>query len=178
MKTALKILLLGIALFFTHSYTIPGGYLVITDEMKYRAERDFFYYEIKDEPFSEELLKKVIAYERIRYPDVVLLQAQLETGFYTSDIFNNGHNCFGMKFPKYRPTVATGVYQGHSQYDHWIQSVRDYKIWQDWYISRGYRIESKQDDALYLVFLDCIKYAEDPHYIPKLVRLSTYKDLT
>jgi hypothetical protein len=177
MKTAIKILLVSV-LFFLHSYNIPGGFLVITDEMRFNIERNFFYWQIKDDPFSEDLLKKVIWYERIKYPEVVLLQAQLETGFYTSDIFNNGHNCFGMKYPKYRPTVAIGEYQGHSQYTHWIESVRDYKIWQDWYISRGYRISSKVDDALYLVFLDCIKYAEDPHYIPKLVRLSTYKDLT
>lgn len=177
MKAFIKILFIFI-LFFTQCKSVPGGQLIMSDEMKFTIEKNFFYYEIKDKPFSEELLKQVITYEKIKYPDVVLLQAQLETGFYTSNVFNNGHNCFGMKYPKQRETLAIGVYQGHSQYDNWIDSVRDYKIWQDWYISRGYRIASKQDDALYLVFLDCIKYAEDPHYIPKLVYLSAYNDLT
>jgi len=177
MKASL-VILFTIVLFFIHSYDIPGGRLIISEEMKFRIERDFFYHQIKNEPFSEELLKKVIWYERIQYPDIVLLQAQLETGFYTSDIFINGHNCFGMKYPKYRSTVAIGTYQGHAKYGHWIDSVRDYKIWQDWYSSLGYRLYIQEDNAFYLVFLDCIKYAEDPHYIPKLVKLSTYKDLT
>jgi len=153
--------------------SIPGGYLPTTEARKFQAEKMAYYYTIMDLPFSEDLLKKVIEYERIRYPDVVLLQAQLETGFYTSDIFNNGKNCFGMKFPKYRPTVSIGTYSGHAQYLHWMDSVIDYKIWQDWYLSKGWNIDNKSDKSFYMVFLDCIKYAEDPLYIPKLVRLST-----
>jgi len=170
MKTVIKIILVCI-LFFLHVSNIPGGYLVFSESMRIRAERFCFYNQIKDEPFSEQLLRKVIAFEQIKYPEIVILQAQLETGFYTSDIFLNGHNCFGMKHPKYRSTVATGTYQGHAQYNNWIDSVIDYKIWQLWYLSRGYRINGNDDKELYLVFLDCIKYAEDPHYIPKLVNL-------
>ena len=75
------------------------------EEVIFQAERSLFYFDIKDEEFSEDLLKKCIYYERIKYPEVVLLQAQLETGFYTSDIFLNGHNCFGMKYPRSRQTI-------------------------------------------------------------------------
>jgi len=155
----------------------PSGYLQMSEERLFEAEKMAYYISIRDLPFSPDLLVKVIEYEKILYPDVVLLQSQLETGFYTSDIFNNGRNLFGMKFPKYRPTVAIGTYSGHAQYDHWIQSVRDYKIWQDWYITKGWRISVKEDNSFYMVFLDCIKYAEDPHYIPKLVNLAS-RDMT
>ncbi|HPI82881.1 MAG TPA: glucosaminidase domain-containing protein [Candidatus Paceibacterota bacterium] len=159
------------------SIIAPSGYLQNTPERKFQAEKMAYYISIRDLPFSPDLLKKVIQYEGILYPDVVLLQSQLETGFYTSDIFNNGKNLFGMKFPKYRPTVASGTYSGHAQYNHWIDSVIDYKIWQDWYITKGWRISIPADNAFYMVFLDCIKYAEDPHYIPKLINLAS-RDMT
>jgi hypothetical protein len=176
-KNIIRIIIISIILFLLHSCNIPGGYLAMTKDMKFRAEKILFYSEIKDKPFSEELLKKVIWYEKIRNPEVVLLQAQLETGFYTSDIFLSGHNCFGMKHPKYRQTVAIGTYQGHAQYNNWIDSVIDYKIWQDWFKSIGYRFEGNQSSE-YMVFLKCIRYAEDPRYIHKLVKLQNEKDLT
>jgi len=147
------------------------------EEIEFQISRIIFYSDIKDQEFSQELLQKCIYYEMIKYPEVVLLQAQLETGFYTSDIFNNGKNCFGMKFPKFRPTISIGEYQGHAQYNHWWESVQDYKMWQDWYLNLGYKLNTERDKEFYLVFLRCVRYAEDPKYIHKLVYLAQ-KDLT
>lgn len=172
----IKIILISAALFFSRSYNVPGGERVLTKEDIFEAEKYAYYMSIRNEPFNEYYLKMVIWYEKIQTPEVVLLQAQLETGFYTSDIFRNGHNCFGMRYPKLRNTVATGEYQGHAKYNNWIDSVIDYKIWQDWYMSVGYRI-SDNESAQYMVFLRCVGYAEDPHYIHKLVRLSE-KDMS
>ena len=118
--SVIKIFLICIV-FMLSSFTVPGGKPVLTEEMRFQAERAFFYFQIKEQPFSEDLLKKCIYYERIKYQDMVLLQSQLETGYYTSDIFLNGHNCFGMRFPKRRPTVATGTYKEHAQYSHWSE---------------------------------------------------------
>jgi hypothetical protein len=164
-------------IFLLSSFKVPGGKAVMTEEMRFQTERAFFYYQIKDQPFSEDLLKKCIYYERIEYQDIVILQSQLETGYYTSDIFLNGNNCFGMRFPKRRPTVATGTYKEHAQYSHWSDSVIDYALWQKYYLSRGYRIGEGNDDAFYLVFLNCVHYAADPRYVSKLVEMSQ-KDLT
>jgi hypothetical protein len=175
-RSAMRGILIGL-LFLFCSYRVPGGELIMTGEMKFQAERAQFYYMIRDEPFSEELLKISLYYERIRYQDIVLLQAQLETGHYTSDIFLNGHNCFGMKYPERRPTVATGIYKDHARYRYWFDSVIDYGLWQEYYISRGYRIEESQDDSLYLVFLKCVRYAQDSRYVSKLVEMRQ-RDLT
>jgi hypothetical protein len=164
-------------LFFLCSYEVPGGKLIMTGELRFQAERDQFYYLIRDEPFSEDLLKKCLYYERIRYQDIVLLQAQLETGNFTSDIFLNGHNCFGMKYPDRRPTVATGIYKEHAQYNYWFESVIDYALWQEWYMSLGYRIEGNNDSSFYLVFLNCVRYARDPRYVSKLVEMQQ-RDMT
>jgi hypothetical protein len=158
--------------FFLGSYQVPGGSVVITEEMKYQVDRSLFYFQLRYEPFSEDLLKKCLEFEGVKYPDIVLLQSQLETGHYTSDIFLNGNNLFGMKYPSHRPTVATGSYKEHAKYAHWSDSVIDYTLWQKYYQSRGYRLEGGIDSDFYLVFLKCIPYAEDPRYVPKLVALS------
>ena len=158
-------------LFFSIFISIKDG-IVKRDpiEMEFLVNRWIFYLDINKKEFSEELLKQAIFYERIQNPEIVLLQAYLETGFFTSDIFLNGHNCFGMKYPKFRATVSIGEYQGHARYNNWWDSVIDYAIWQKWYLSKGYKIEEFDSDA-YLVFLNCIRYAEDPQYIRKLVHL-------
>jgi hypothetical protein len=155
-----------------NSFSVPGGRIAMTEWMQQQAERDFFYFEVRHKPFSENLLKECLEYEGIKYQDVVLLQSKLETGYYTSDIFLKGNNLFGMKYPSHRPTVATGTYNGHSKYLHWSDSVIDYAIWQRWYMSMGYRIGEDADNDFYLVFLKCIPYAEDKRYIAKLVKLS------
>lgn len=168
---AARTLMLG-SLFLLNSYLVPGGSPVMTEEMKYQAERALFYFQIKYEPFSEELLKKCLEYEGVLYQDIVILQSRLETGYFTSDIFVNGNNLFGMKYPLRRPTVARGIYKEHAQYAHWSDSVIDYAMWQKYYLSRGYKLEDELDSDFYLVILRSIPYAEDPRYISKLVRLS------
>jgi len=144
----------------------------MTEEKRFQSDRAFFYYHIRYLPFSEDLLKKCLEYEGIKYKDIVILQSRLETGNYSSDIFLNGNNLFGMKYPSRRPTVAAGIYKEHAKYTHWSDSVIDYALWQEYYQSRGYKIGSGDDNEFYLVFLKSIPYAADPRYISKLVKMS------
>jgi hypothetical protein len=169
--TAARCILLGM-IFLLNTNLVPGGSPVTTEEMKLRAEKDLFYFDIRHQPFSEDLLKKCLEYEGVLYQDIVILQSHLETGYFTSDIFLNANNLFGMRYPIHRPTVATGIYKEHAQYAHWSDSVIDYALWQKYYLSRGYRLESEIDSDFYLVFLNCIPYAEDKRYVSKLVQMS------
>ena len=169
--SAARVILLGM-IFLLNSYMVPGGSPLMTEEMELRADKDFFYYEIRYQPFSEDLLIKCLEFEGVLYPDIAILQSRLETGYFTSDIFLNGNNLFGMRYPMRRPTVATGIYKEHAQYDHWSDSVIDYVLWQKYYLSRGYKLEGEIDSEFYLVILKSIPYAEDPRYIPKLVEMS------
>jgi hypothetical protein len=164
--------ILPVLIFLLNTYLVPGGSPVMTGEMKYQAEKSLFYYQIRYEPFSEELLKKCLEYEAVLYQDIAILQSRLETGYFTSDIFLNGNNLFGMRYPIRRPTVAAGIYKEHAKYDHWSDSVIDYALWQKYYLSRGYRLEGEIDSDFYLVILKSIPYAEDPRYVPKLVLMS------
>jgi hypothetical protein len=163
--------------FSLSSYKVPGGEPVLSEEMRFQSEKALFYFLIRDQPFSEELFKKCLDYEEIKYKDIVILQSQLETGHYTSDIFLNGNNLFGMRYPNRRATVATGIYKEHAKYAHWSDSVIDYAMWQEYYLSRGYRLEGEIDNDFYLIVLKSIPYAEDSRYVPKLVEMAQ-RDLT
>ena len=161
----MKLKIFFTTLFLLYHVPCKNISIPLTENLMFEVDKIMFYHNIKDKDFNEELLKQCIYYERIKYPDIVLIQARLETGFYSSEIFRIGNNLFGMKYPKYRKTDACGVFLGHSKYLHWTDSVKDYRKFQDWYLSLGYRMDE------YFVFLQWIKYAEDSQYIPKLVKL-------
>jgi hypothetical protein len=82
-------------------------------------------------PFSKENLEKEINKQGIKYPDIVMAQAKIESGHFTSAIFKENNNLFGMKLPAQRKTTAIGKNRGHAKYETWQDSVKDYKIWQD-----------------------------------------------
>jgi hypothetical protein len=132
------------------------------DQIKFGVERELFFADPYSLEFSPENLMKVILYFDIKEPEIVFRQARIETAEFTSNIFRYGKNLFGMKVPKYRCTSAVGECRGHAQYVHFTDSVRDYKYWQDYYISRGWVTED------YLAFLWGIRYATDVTYIDKL----------
>lgn len=86
--------------------------------------------------FSEEALVALMKELKIKYPEVALSQARLETGNFTSAIFKENHNLFGMKMAELRPTSAIGIKRGHASYTNWKESVVDYALFQSFIISR------------------------------------------
>ena len=90
----------------------------------------------------------------ILYPKVVLAQAILETGWFTSPLCRDRHNLFGLTNP--RP----GKYY---EFDHWSESVRAY------YTKVQYKY--KREDGNYLLWLKKIGYAEAPDYIGSVIRV-------
>jgi flagellum-specific peptidoglycan hydrolase FlgJ len=80
--------------------------------------------------FSESSMINLAKSLGVKYIDIMVAQARIETGWYTSKIFIHNNNLFGMKLPERRLTTAIGSDRGHAQYISWQQSVADYKIWQ------------------------------------------------
>lgn len=72
----------------------------------------------------------------IKYPDVVLAQAILESAHFESKIAKHNNNLFGMRMPRSRETTAVGTRYGYARYLSWEDSVEDYKLWQDYLFSR------------------------------------------
>ena len=88
------------------------------------------------EEFSAEALLAYMKKLKIKYPETVLAQAILETGNFTSDIFKENHNLFGMKVAGSRPTSAIGTNRNHAQYRNWKESVMDYALFQSFIIAK------------------------------------------
>ena len=88
----------------------------------------------------------------IRHPKIVLAQAILETGWFTSQVCRNKHNLFGLTNPR------TGKY---FEFGHWTESVRAYYI----------KVQYKYKGGNYLLWLRKIGYAEDPRYVRSLSRI-------
>lgn len=114
--------------------------------------------------FSEDKLISKIKELNIKYPYIVLAQSYQETGHFTSRIFYENHNCFGMKEAKIRNNLAKGTLNGHALYNNWGDSVLDYALFNATYLS-DIRSESE-----YFAYLEQ-NYAEDPQYVERLKSL-------
>jgi uncharacterized FlgJ-related protein len=82
-------------------------------------------------PFSLQNLKNEIVKQNIKYPNIALAQAVHESGHFSSNVYLENNNLFGMKKPNVRKTTAVGENRGHATYKNWVDSVRDYKLFQD-----------------------------------------------
>ncbi|HLN56111.1 MAG TPA: glucosaminidase domain-containing protein [Bacteroidales bacterium] len=119
-------------------------------------------------PLTRGNLQLAFELNHIAAPAVVMAQSRLETGNYQSRLCLEVNNLFGMNFPRIRPTTSTGSTEfGFAIYRSWYDCVKDMKLFQEWYLSRG------RDLTNYFEFLAAIGYAEDPEYIQKLTLLCT-----
>lgn len=104
-----------------------------------------------------------VDYYEIKNPSVVKAQILLETNFLTSEVCLYNHNLFGMREPYFKKGRKTiGSYKQHAVYNNYIESIEDYKIWQE----RMYKFNEN-----YYTFLYRIGYATDKKYIFKLKKI-------
>lgn len=135
--------------------------IINTDTIFIPAERSFLTKDNLDY-FASEM--------GIKYWYYVRKQIIVETGF-TSDLCLKAHNLFGMKMPGKRETTAIGKMSGHAQFKHWVYSLYDYKLWQD------YKLESYplKKGETYPQWLDRIGYAESEVYLQALRNTNWYE---
>lgn len=88
----------------------------------------------------------------IRYPDIVLAQAILETGWFRSSACRKKNNLFGLTNPR------TGKYY---EFEHWTDSVRAYYT----------KVQYRYKGGNYLLWLKKIGYAEDKNYIRAVIKV-------
>lgn len=115
----------------------------------------------KQNEFSEEKLIKLIESLNFPFPKIVYAQAILETGGFTSSIYKENNNLFGMKRAVVRITTSKGESKGHAYYDNWMESVFDYALYSATYLSN---IKTEEEYFSYLSQF----YAEDKEYVKKL----------
>jgi hypothetical protein len=118
--------------------------------------------------FTEDKFKEKITELKIKFPDVVWSQSQVESDKYRSPIFMENHNMLGLKVSTTRPTTCIGENRGHAVFKDWEMCLVDYAIWQSTF-TRGLTKEQ------YLDYLGYV-YAEDPLYREKIVnKMKEYK---
>lgn len=88
----------------------------------------------------------------ILYPEVVLAQAVLETGWFKSSVCRNKNNLFGLTNPR------TKTYY---EFNHWTESVKAYYT----------KVQYRYKGGNYLLWLDKIGYAEAPDYVRAVIRV-------
>lgn len=114
--------------------------------------------EVQDTSFlhkelNDSTLYLALEYYNIKHPRIVLAQAKLESGNYTSDHCIRRNNLFGLYNSKRKEYYS---------FDHWTDCIEGYKN----------MIEYKHKDGEdYYDFLIRIKYATDPAYVDKVKRI-------
>lgn len=96
-----------------------------------------------------------------RQAQFITAQAAHETGGFTSKIYQENNNCFGMKLAMIRKTTATGEKYGHATYDNLEQCVKDYKI----YYKNFKYLDVYPSIAAFVAALKRNKYFEAPELI-------------
>jgi uncharacterized FlgJ-related protein len=113
--------------------------------------------------FTKKKLIVLIKELNLKFPEIVLAQTILETGNYSSSIFKENNNLFGMKEAQTRIHLAKGTKKGHAYYNNWKESVYDYSFYQATYMT------GKSKRQYYSALSR--SYAEDPTYITKLKQI-------
>ena len=116
------------------------------------------YSEVQDASFlhgelNDSTLYLALEYYNIKHPRIVLAQAKLETGNYTSKHCINGNNLFGLYNSRKKEYFS---------FEHWHHSVKAYKDMIE------YKHKNGED---YYEFLIRISYASDPAYIDKVKQI-------
>jgi uncharacterized FlgJ-related protein len=113
----LILLPLSVLLFFLRSkITNPLSVATMTDKEKF-AFRDYIVALLERAGFTSKMARMIFA------------QAAHETGNFTSDIFKENNNLFGMKLARVRKTTAIGENRGHAVYKSVEDCIADYWLY-------------------------------------------------
>jgi len=116
----------------------------------------------KTPPNQREVYQQIVSMG-IKFPDLALAQAILESGNFKSKIAKENNNFFGMRVPRSRKTTAVGQKSGYARYLSWKDSVKDFKLWQDSVFKKKPNMTRSQ----YISYLNRI-YSETPNYISSI----------
>ena len=106
----------------------------------------------------------------IKFPHIVYAQAVLESTDFSSKIFKQNNNCFGMKVATARQTTNKGEQFDHAMFDTWKDCIIDYALYQARYLP------NIKTEAQYYEFLQQ-SYAEDTGYVNKLKTIIKTKNI-
>jgi hypothetical protein len=101
------------------------------DETELALEHSIGYWFINQpEQINDSILYLFLKDNNAWYPEILLKQAKLESGNYTSNVYKNTNNLYGMKKVGSRQTTQLNTtYNGYGCYTNWCESVLDRILW-------------------------------------------------
>ena len=124
---------------------IVGRFTKLEDYAQF--EKELVVTSMSNDKFSEDKLVEMLNDLDVKYPHIVLAQSIQETGRWTSKVFRENHNLFGMKEARSRVSTAQGTQYNHALYNNWRESVYDYAFYQARYMG-NIRSEEEYFQAL------------------------------
>lgn len=121
-------------------------------------------------PFSEDALIEQLNKCNVKYPHIVLAQAKLESNNFTSKVFKENNNMFGMRKARRRITSSQSEKNTYAYYRDWVDCVYDYAMYQS-----EVMCSVSNEDGYFAKLGE--KYAEDPLYVTKLKGMIKQKKL-
>lgn len=168
-QTKLRLL---VALFAMCLFVVLGGMVIPQSSNKINQLTEYEKITIVNQlnEFSDEKFIQKIKELNFKFPYIVYAQSLVETGDFTSHIFKENHNLFGMKEATVRLNLAKGTQYNHAYYESWEHSVIDYALYAASYLKD---IHSESEYFEYLRQ----HYAEDTGYVSKLKKLIENRNL-
>lgn len=161
MRNSRNLLTTGLILF-----SLGTGFGVFSTRLYYHKEYKTQTVELDTLSFQDSVLNYI--YElRLEHPYIVYAKAIIESGNFSSDIFKENHNLFGMKMPESRATLAIRINRGHSVYRSWKESIIDYGLYQ-----MAYAKGLSEDEYFKKIGNN---YSEDKMYIEKVKAIKSQK---
>jgi len=148
-------------LFFILGWVLSDKKEEIINEIILHQPPDTNIYIIQSKQFSEEAFINLLKDCNIKYPHIVLAQAKVESGNFTSKVFRQNNNMFGMRKARQRITTAESEKNTYAYYRDWIDAVHDYAMYQ------SVVMRSVENEDQYFTKLG-ERYAEDSLYVSKL----------
>ena len=120
------------------------------DEPEMKSDSDYI---MNDAALTVENVLAMLQKYDVKFPKIVLAQALLETGNFSSDLCRVNHNLFGLRH------LSDGSYYVFIKWEESVKSYRD-------------DVQYKYTDGDYYAFLSRIGYAEDRNYTSKVRRIA------
>ena len=133
------------------------------DETELALEHSIGYWFINQpEEVNDSILYVFLKDNNAWYPEILLKQAKIESGNYTSNVYMNTNNLYGMKkVGKRQTTQLHNTYNGYGCYTNWCESVLDRMLWDVFYFKN-----KKPTKEEYLKAMSI--YAEAENYVELL----------
>lgn len=120
---------------------------------------NYLYEFTQNSELNDTLLYLTLIEYKVKHPKIVLAQAKLETGNYTSSLCTKGNNLFGLYNSRKKKFFT---------FEHWTHSIQAYKNMVE------YKLKPGED---YYQFLIRIGYAENPNYVQMVKQIEQNLDL-